>query len=118
MTEHCKTLEVGDTSPETCPETSLEKCRILGVLDDGIASLSATALQHLQAAQLVIGGARTLHLFAVHIAPNAVQRDLTGALSQVPEWIRTAQAEHQRVVVLATGSRPTWPRACALRRLR
>ena len=81
----------------------IEKCRIVGVLDDGIASLGAKALQHLQAAQLVIGGARTLQLFAAHIAPDAVQRDLSGALSQVPEWIRAAQAEHRRVVVLATG---------------
>ncbi len=81
----------------------IEKCRILGVLDDGVASLGATALQHLQAAQLVIGGARTLRLLAAQIAPDAVQRDLSGALSQVPEWVRAAQAEQQRVVVLATG---------------
>ena len=81
----------------------IEKCRIVGVLDDGIASLSAAALLHLQAAQMVIGGARTLQLFADHIAPAAVQRDLSGALSQVPEWIRAAQADRLRVVVLATG---------------
>ena len=81
----------------------IDKCRIVGVLDDGVASLGATALQHLRAAQLVIGGARTLQLLAAHIAPDAVQRDLSGALSQVPEWIRAAQAEGQRVVVLATG---------------
>ena len=39
---------------------AIEKCRILGVLDDGINSLSQSALAHLQSAQLVIGGARTL----------------------------------------------------------
>ncbi|WP_114968758.1 precorrin-6y C5,15-methyltransferase (decarboxylating) subunit CbiE [Rhodoferax ferrireducens] len=82
---------------------SIEKCRVLGVLDDGINSLSQSALAHLAQAQLVIGGERTLALFAVHIAPTAQQRDLSGALSQVPEWIRAAQAEGQRVVVLATG---------------
>lgn len=81
----------------------IEKCRILGVLDDGIASLGAKALEYLRAAQLVIGGARTLQMFAAHIEPAAVQRDLTGALSQVPEWIRAAQTERLRVVVLATG---------------
>ncbi len=81
----------------------IEKCRILGVLDDGVNSLSQSALTHLKAAQLVIGGARTLQLLAAHIAPDAQQRDLTGALSQVPEWIRAAQAVGQRVVVLATG---------------
>jgi len=80
-----------------------EKCRILGVLDDGVASLSHTALAHLQQAQLVIGGQRTLQLFAAQIHPTAEQRDLTGALSQVPEWVRAAQAVGQRVVVLATG---------------
>ncbi|NMM13989.1 MAG: precorrin-6y C5,15-methyltransferase (decarboxylating) subunit CbiE [Rhodoferax sp.] len=82
---------------------SIEKCRIVGVLDDGVNSLGQSALAHLQQAQLVIGGARTLQLFAAQISPDAQQRDLTGALSQVPEWIRAAQAAGQRVVVLATG---------------
>ncbi len=81
----------------------IEKCRVIGVLDDGVASLGRTALGHLQQAQLVIGGTRTLQLFAEHIDPAARQCDLTGALSQVPEWIRAAQAENQRVVLLATG---------------
>ncbi len=81
----------------------IEQCRILGVLDDGVASLGAAALRHLRQADLVIGAARTLQLLAGHMAPGAEQRDLGGALSQVPEWIRAAQAEHRRVVVLATG---------------
>ena len=81
----------------------IEKCRIIGVLDDGVASLSRTALAHLAQAQLVIGGTRALQLLAGQIDSAALQRDLTGALSQVPEWIRAAQGEHQRVVVLATG---------------
>ena len=81
----------------------IEKCRIIGVLDDGVASLSRTALSHLAQAQLVIGGTRALQLLAGQIDSAALQRDLTGALSQVPEWIRAAQGEHQRVVVLATG---------------
>jgi precorrin-6Y C5,15-methyltransferase (decarboxylating) len=85
------------------PMNKQEKCRVLGVLDDGINSLSQSALAHLAQAQLVIGGERTLALFAVHISPTAQQRDLSGALSQVPEWIRAAQAAGQRVVVLATG---------------
>lgn len=81
----------------------VNKCRIIGVLDDGVASLSRTALAHLQQAQVVIGGLRTLQLFGAYIDPAAQQRDLTGALSQVPEWVRVAQAADQRVVVLATG---------------
>ncbi|MDP2371867.1 precorrin-6y C5,15-methyltransferase (decarboxylating) subunit CbiE [Rhodoferax sp.] len=80
-----------------------EKCRILGVLDDGVASMGQSALAHLQQAQWVVGASRTLQLLAAHIAPQAQQRDLTGAMSQVPEWIRAAQATGQRVVVLATG---------------
>ena len=86
---------------ETTPV--ITKCQIIGVLDDGVASLSRTALAHLQQAQLVIGGTRTLQLFSEHIDPAAQQRDLTGALTQVPEWIRSAQALNERVVVLATG---------------
>lgn len=83
--------------------TVIDKCRIVGVLDDGVASLGATALRHLRQADLVVGAARTLQLLAGQMAPGAEQRDLGGALSQVPEWIRAAQAEHRRVVVLATG---------------
>ena len=85
------------------PMNLIEKCRILGVLDDGVASLGQSALAHLAQAQLVIGGGRTLQLLAAHIAPDARQCDLTGAMAQVPEWIRCAQADGLRVVVLATG---------------
>lgn len=81
----------------------ITKCRIIGVLDDGVNSLSRTALNYLQQAQLVIGGSRTLQLFVDHIDPAAKQLDLSGSLSQVPEWIRSAQAENLHVVVLATG---------------
>lgn len=82
---------------------NLEKCRVLGVLDDGPASLSQAALAHLVQAQLVIGGSRTLEFLAEHIAPQAEQRDLTGVMSEVPEWIRGALDDGLRVVVLATG---------------
>lgn len=82
---------------------ALEKCRVIGVLDNGADSLCAAALRHLQQADLVIGGTRALQLLATQLAPAAQRRDLTGALSQVPEWIRTAQAQQRRVVVLATG---------------
>ena len=81
----------------------IEKCRIIGVLDDGAASLGRAALAHLQRAQLVIGGSRTLELFAPLMDRAAIQRDLTGAMTQVPEWIRAAQADGRRVVLLATG---------------
>lgn len=78
-------------------------CRIIGVLDDGIASLTPTALAHIQQADVVIGGTRTLQLFASHCAAHAETLDLTGKLSQTPDWIRAAQAVGKAVVVLATG---------------
>lgn len=80
-----------------------QPCRIIGVLDDGIASLTPRALAHIEQADLVIGGTRTLQLFENRFSAHAEQRDLTGQLTQVPEWIRTALAEDKRVVVLATG---------------
>lgn len=80
-----------------------EPCRIIGVLDDGPAGLTPRALAHIQRADLVIGSTRSLRLFANQIAPTAQTRDLTGQLSRVPDWIREAQAQGKRVVVLATG---------------
>ena len=87
----------------SAPAPQHPRCHILGVLDDGIASLGAHALAHLQQAQVVIGATRTLQLFSGQIAATAVQHDLTAAISKVPEWVRQAQAENLRVVVLATG---------------
>lgn len=83
--------------------TDPQPCRVIGVLDDGAASLGATALAHLRRADVVIGGTRTLALFEDDIAPRALRHDLTGQLGAVPEWIRAARADHQAVVVLATG---------------
>jgi len=78
-------------------------CRIIGVLDDGLASLGAAAIDHLRQADCVIGARRTLALLADVINPEAEQHDLGGALSKVPEWIRSAQEQGRRCVVLATG---------------
>ena len=78
-------------------------CRVIGVLDDGIASLSATALAHLRTADMVIGGARTLALFRQEFKPGAVTHDLTSQMKAVPDWVRSARDAHQSSVVLATG---------------
>ncbi|RTL47416.1 MAG: precorrin-6y C5,15-methyltransferase (decarboxylating) subunit CbiE [Rhodocyclaceae bacterium] len=78
-------------------------CRIIGVLDDGAASLSAATLKRIREADCVVGGARTLRLLADQINPEAEQHDLTGALSKVPEWVRATQNAGKRAVVLATG---------------
>ncbi|MEW5887624.1 MAG: precorrin-6y C5,15-methyltransferase (decarboxylating) subunit CbiE [Pseudomonadota bacterium] len=78
-------------------------CRIIGVLDNGVDGLTPHALTHIEAADLVIGGARALELVAARLAPHAERRDLTGRLNEVPEWIRAARAAGRRTVVLATG---------------
>ena len=55
-------------------------CRVIGVLDDGVASLGATALAHLRTADVVIGGARTLALLRHEFKPQARLHDLGGQL--------------------------------------
>ena len=61
------------------PSHDPNRCRVIGVLDDGVASLGATALAHLRAADVVIGGARTLALFRHTFKAGAVTHDLTFA---------------------------------------
>ncbi|SEL82381.1 precorrin-6Y C5,15-methyltransferase (decarboxylating) [Roseateles sp. YR242] len=78
-------------------------CHVVGVLDDGMASLSATAGALIRSADVVIGGSRTLELFGAFFKPGAVRHDLTGALTQVPDWVRAAREAMKRCVVLATG---------------
>ncbi|MYN19945.1 precorrin-6y C5,15-methyltransferase (decarboxylating) subunit CbiE [Rugamonas sp. FT107W] len=78
-------------------------CRVIGVLDDGIASLSPTALALLRSADMLIGGARTLALLEREFKPGAMRHDLTGKLKEVPEWVRSARADNLSCVVLATG---------------
>lgn len=78
-------------------------CRVIGVLDDGAASLSPTALARLRSADVVIGGARTLALLERELKPGAVRHDLTGRLKEVPEWVRAAREDKLACVVLATG---------------
>ncbi|NVE01109.1 precorrin-6y C5,15-methyltransferase (decarboxylating) subunit CbiE [Massilia sp. BJB1822] len=78
-------------------------CRVIGVLDDGVASLSPTALAYLRSADVVIGGARTLALLGGEFKSGAARHDLTGKLKEVPEWVRAARADHLACVVLATG---------------
>jgi len=78
-------------------------CQIIGVLDNGLDSLSPFAFTAIKNADVIIGGARTLALFNKAFKNNAEQKDLTGKLSKVPEWINTAQQNKQSVTVLATG---------------
>lgn len=84
-------------------EAIREPCRIIGVLDDGGASLSAEALGHLRQADLVVGAGRLLQQLQPELSATCETRDLVGALSQVPEWVRQALDARRKVVVLATG---------------
>ena len=78
------------------------KCKIIGVLDNGIDGLTPTALSAIQSAEVVIAATRTLTLFSDHIS-QAKQLDLTGHLTAVPQWINKALQANQQIVVLATG---------------
>ncbi len=80
-----------------------EPCRLIGVLDNGAEGLSAQALRHVQEADVVIGGQRTLALFAAQLRPHAQMHDLGTGLAQVPGWIEQARAAGHKTVVLATG---------------
>ena len=81
----------------------MHRCAIIGVLDNGCDGLTPHALKTLSQADVVIGGTRTLALFANALKKDCVTHDLTGSLNKVPEWIRTAQNDGVRCAVLATG---------------
>lgn len=80
----------------------MNPCQIIGVLDNGVDSLTSATLSALQQADVVIGATRTLALFALQIKTAEI-KDLSGHLSVVPDWIQQAQQANKRVVVLATG---------------
>ncbi|CAM3852972.1 precorrin-6y C5,15-methyltransferase (decarboxylating) subunit CbiE [Roseateles saccharophilus] len=78
------------------------RCRIVGVLDDGAASLGTAALRSLAEADVVIGARRTLALLEAELSPEAQRHEIAG-LGAVAETVRAAQAAGRRSVVLATG---------------
>ncbi|MHB9119636.1 MAG: precorrin-6y C5,15-methyltransferase (decarboxylating) subunit CbiE [Burkholderiales bacterium] len=80
-----------------------ESCIVLGVLDSGPTALTPAARDCLAAADLLIGGQRTLALLGEMLRPEAERRDLTGHLADVPAWVRDGLAQGRRVVVLASG---------------
>ena len=80
-----------------------ESCALIGILDDGWAGLSDSARQRLAVAELVIGAGRTLALVRPWLSATAMTRDMDGALGELPDWVLSARAAGQRVVVLATG---------------
>ena len=88
--------------------TDPNPCRIIGVLDDGPASLTPTALAHIRTADVIVGAPRTLALFDSQFKPGATTHDLTGQLKAVTGWISAAREAGQRCVVLATGDPLCW----------
>ncbi|MFO1347756.1 MAG: precorrin-6y C5,15-methyltransferase (decarboxylating) subunit CbiE [Pseudomonadales bacterium] len=82
---------------------AMHRCAVIGVLDNGTQGLTAQADKILRCADVVIGGTRTLHLFANVLKDNCTTHDLTGNMTQVPQWIRAAQQQGLRCAVLATG---------------
>jgi len=81
----------------------VHKCMVLGVLDNGEAGLNTEALAKLNDADVVIGGARVLALFANTLKQGVQKHDLTSHIKEVPVWIEAAIKENKKVVVLATG---------------
>ena len=71
--------------------TDPNPCRIIGVLDDGVASLTPTALAYIRQADVIIGAERTLALFDGQFKPGARTFDLTGQLKAVPGWVEAAR---------------------------
>ena len=84
-------------------KTRQTPCSLIGILDDGWAGLSDAARQRIETARVVIGAGRTLDLVRPQLASGTTLHDMAGALAQVADWVRAAQAEGLPVVVLATG---------------
>ena len=80
----------------------MNRCTLIGILDDGWAGLSDTARNRLISADIVIGAGRTLELVRPQL-PNVATKDMDGALTKVPEWAQTALTEGRAVAILATG---------------
>ncbi len=76
---------------------------IIGILDDGWAGLSEAARRRLASADFLLGAARTLELVRPHLAAGCEVRDMDGALTRTPSWIKAARAAGKSIAVLATG---------------
>lgn len=89
----------------------MNPCYVIGVHDGGaLGTRPASAeessdrpLSLWAQCDLVIGAAHQLRAVARHLPASAEQRDSTGRLGAVAGWVAQAQAEGQKVVVLATG---------------
>lgn len=78
-------------------------CWVIGVLDAGLNALTPSAMGKLQQADVVIGDARFLEMFASLFKSTANLLNLTGKLAELPQWIMAAKKHRKAIVVLATG---------------
>ena len=81
----------------------MTRCPIIGVHEDGAASLSTFAQECLATADLVIGASHQLHAVAALLPEHTEQRVSNGRATTIATWVEEAFALGQQVVVLATG---------------
>jgi len=80
-----------------------EQCRIIGILDSGLDSLTSAAQEAVRNAGLIIGAPRTLALIRDEVDAATELRDFSGKLSQVSDWVDEALNQGMETVVLTTG---------------
>ncbi len=83
--------------------TQNTKCHIIGILEDGLQSLSQQAIDYLKTADLLIGSPRFMDAIQDLLKDEVKKQDFSGKIMQVPNWVQTAIEQNKQVVVLATG---------------
>jgi len=79
------------------------KCQIIGILEDGLQSLSQQAIDYLKNADLLIGSQRFMDAIQGLLKDEVKKQEFSGKIMQVPNWVQTALEQNKQVVVLATG---------------
>ena len=79
------------------------RCKIIGILEDGVQSLNQQAVVCLQNADVLIGSPRFIHSIQSLLKSTVETKDFSGHIMQVPEWVQASLDENKTVVVLATG---------------
>ena len=80
-----------------------EPCCLVGIPGEGWVGLSEIARARLWAADCLIGVRSNLERIAPYLEPEVRLQAMDGAISKVPNWIKQAMDEGQRVAVIATG---------------
>ncbi len=79
------------------------RCWVIGVLDEGRDRLAPAAIHQLAQADLVVGDARFLEMFAPLFKEGVETRLIQGRIRELPASIHEAIEAGLRVAVLATG---------------